>query len=280
IINTRLNISEIAEKNSVSSPSVSIISQRDVFQDNTESHRKRFPIDENLEIGTFTHLNLNSLLTKTINDLPNQKYYAEPNIYPDKRRPDGFILEDNKFIYQRITNPKIGNHLRSKIELDPLNLDHIKGTQFDFTNDISDENLIDKIEKYQSKDTLLVIVGTRWHLYNEIKHLPIDYRIKYPQNIRVISHNLGADLIGLRGKDKDIFERIIDLNVDHDLNSLKALYNYDLSSVNTHNTEELKTDLIQKKLIKEDFNELFNFDKINKKNPKEKQLDLDPFLNL
>jgi len=95
-------------------------------------------------------------------------------------------------------------------------------------------------------------------LYDEIKQIPIDKRIKYPQNIRVISNNLGADLIGLEGNDKDLFERIIDLNLDRDLDSLKALYNYNLSSINIHTTEELKLDLIQKKLIKEDFSEHFH----------------------
>ena len=63
------------------------------------------------------------------------------------------------------------------------------------------------------------------------------------------------------------------------MDSLKALYNFDLSSINTHNTKELKEDLIQKGLIKEDFNEYFNFKILNKKEVNEKQLDLDYFLN-
>ena len=279
IMNTKLNISEIAEKNSVSSPSVSNISQRDVFQDNIEDHRERFPIDENLEIGSFTHLNINSLITKTINDLPNQKYYAEPNIYPDKRRPDGLILEDNNFIHQRLSNSQTGEDLKNKLELNPKNLDQIKSTQFDFTNDVSDENLIDKIEKYQSEDTLLFIVGTRWYLYDEIKNLPVDDKIKYAENVRIVSNNLGADLIGLEGNDKDLYDKIIEFNYNHDLNSLKMLYNYDLSSINNHNTQELREDLVQKGLIKADLNEYFNFDEVNKKDPEEKQLDLDHFLN-
>jgi hypothetical protein len=46
-----------------------------------------------------------------------------------------------------------------------------------------------------------------------------------------------------------------------------------------HNTEDLKEDLIQKNLIKENFSELFSFEIIYKKYEKEKQLDLDHFLN-
>jgi len=280
IINTKLNISEIAERNSVSSGSVSNISQSEVFKDDIDAHRERFPIDEHLEIGSYTHLNLNSLITKVYNDIPYQKYYTEPNIYSDKRRPDGLVLEDNNFIHQRLADSQIGEYLKDKLELDPRNLDQIKCTQFDFTNDISNENLIAKIEKYQSEDSLLVIVGTRWYQYDDIKNLPLDNRIKYPENVRVISHNLGVNLIGLESKDKELYEKIIDFNYDHDLDSLKTLYNYDLSSINTHNTEELKEDLIQKGLIKEDFNEYFNFEVINKKDDNGKQLDLDYFLNI
>ncbi len=279
IKNTKLNISEIAQKNGVSPPSVSSVSQNEVFKDNLDAHRERFPSDENLEIGNYSHLNLNSLLTRAINNIHKQKYYTEPNIYSDKRRPDGLILEDNNFIHQRLTNPQTGEYLRDKLELDPKNLDHVKSTQFDFTNDISYENLINKIEKYQSEDTLLVIVGTRWYPYDDIKHLPVDDRIKYPENVRVISHNLGVVLIGLEGRDKDFYNKIIDFNYNHELDSLKALYNYNLSSINTHSTEELKEDLIQKGLIKEDFYEYFNFEVINKKDDNGKQLDLDYFLN-
>ncbi|MHA2339974.1 MAG: hypothetical protein ACXACX_21960 [Candidatus Hodarchaeales archaeon] len=279
IMNTKLNISEIADKNNISSPSVSNISQRDVFQDNISLHRERFPIDQNLEIGSFTHLNINSLITRTVNKLPNQKYFAEPNIYSDKRRPDGLILEDNKFMHKRMLNPQNGEYLRECLEINYKDLESIESIQFDFTNDIRDENIIHKINKYQSENTLLFIVGTRWYFYDEIKHLPQDNKIKYPENVRVISHNLSADLIGLKGEDKALYDKIIELNYDRDLDSLKALYNYDLSSINTHNTQELKEDLIQKGLIKENFNEYFSFDEFNEKDPKEKQLDLDHFLN-
>ena len=97
--------------------------------------------------------------------------------------------------------------------------------------------------------------------------------------MRVISHNLGAHLIGLEGREKDLYNKIIEFNYDHDLDSLKALYNNDLSAIKTHNTEELKEDLIQKGLIKESFSEFFKFDILNKKDDKEKQLDLNHFLN-
>ena len=72
---------------------------------------------------------------------------------------------------------------------------------------------------------------------------------------------------------------IIDFNNRHELEALKTLYNEDLSNIPIHNTEKLKKVLIQKNLIREDFNEYFNFEIINNKDISEKQLDLDHFLN-
>ena len=109
--------------------------------------------------------------------------------------------------------------------------------------------------------------------------MPIDYKIKYPENVRVVSNDLGAAFIGLEGKEKSLYEKIMEFNYDHDLNSLKMLYNYDLSSINNHDTRELKEDLIQKGLINENFNEYFHFPNLKTDEKNEKQLDLDYFLN-
>ena len=55
---------------------------------------------------------------------------------------------------------------------------------------------------------------------------------------------------------------------------------YDLTSINIHNTEELKEALTKKGLIKEDFSDYLNYGVIYKKDSKVEQLDLDHFLNL
>lgn len=279
ILNNKFKMSVIAERNGVSLTSVSNISQRKVFQDNIDAHRKRFPNDKNLEIGTYTHLNLNSLLTRVIENSFNQKYYAEPQIYSENRHPDGLILENDNFLHQRLMNPNIGEYLSDKLGVDPKSIDQIKSTQFDFTNDVSDENLITKIKKYQSKDSLLVIVGTRWYQYSDTKCVPYDDMVKYPENVRVISHNLAAILFGFHGENKEIYDKIIDFNNRHELEALKTLYNEDLSNIPIYNTEKLKKVLIKKNLIREDFNEYFNFEIIKNKDISEKQLDLDHFLN-
>ena len=190
------------------------------------------------------------------------------------------ILEYNNFLKQRLTNPKNGKKLVKRLGISPKDIKKIKATQFDFSNDISDENVINKIEKYQSPGTLLFIVRTKWDYYNEIKELPNNDIIKYPENIKIISHDLFADLIGISGKDREIFNNIITLNNNKDLVALKALYNYDLSSVNINNTNHFKEELIQKKLIKEDFNEYFKFENLKSEDKIEKQLELDYFINI
>ena len=275
---TNSNIQEIASLHGVSSPTVSQISQDLVFKGDIDAHRERFPFDQSLELGTYNHLNINAIVTNAIHESYNQKYYSEPNIYPDKRKPDGLILENNNFLHDRLTNPKNGQYLSEMLKIDSKKLDHIKATQVDFTNNISDENIVNKIEKYQSKDTLLMIVGTRWYPYKETKPLSEDSSIKYPENIKVISHDLFADFINLEGENRDSYNKVIDLNYDHDLNSLKAFFNYDLSFINTHDTRELKEDLMQTGLIKENFDEYFDFEVLNNKNDNRKQINLDYFL--
>ena len=60
---------------------------------------------------------------------------------------------------------------------------------------------------------------------------------------------------------------------------MKALYANNLSLIKSHNTQELKEDLIQNRFIQENFEDYFSFDELIKNDSKEKQLDLDHFLN-
>ncbi|MFX1294625.1 MAG: hypothetical protein ACFFD2_07205 [Promethearchaeota archaeon] len=275
---TRLNIGEIAELRGVSRTSVSEISINCVYEENLENHRDRFPFDKSFKLGTYNHLCFNSITSKAIKDLSNQKYYSEPNIYPDKRRPDGVILEDSNYLYERLNNSKNGNYLTNVLEINLNDILRIKATQIDYTNNIDDENILAKIQKYQSSDTFLLIVGTRWHLHDEVKKLPESDLIKYPENIRVISHDLFTDLVGMKGENREIFNRVIDFNYDRKLASLQLLYHFELSLVDTHDTEDLKRDLIQKKLIEQDFSEYFNFEELKRDNNDGKQLNLKYFL--
>jgi len=280
VLNTNLNLQEIAEKCGVGRKTIARISQTDIFQDNINAHQIRFPKDLDMEIGTFTHKNINSVLTVVVDRNSSSRYYSEPKIFPDLRSSDGIIPEYNNFLGERLKNPKNGRYLVEALGISPKDMWNIKATQFDFTNDLCEENILNKIEKYQSPGTLFLIVGTKWISYSDVKELPNNDIIKYPKNIRIISHELFADLIGISGKDRMLFNNIIDLNNNKNLEALKILYNYDLSSNNIYNGNQLKEELIQKGLIKKKFSEFFNFDVLNKKDDEEKQLDLGHFLNL
>ncbi|MHA1987572.1 MAG: hypothetical protein ACW98D_13115 [Promethearchaeota archaeon] len=277
IQNSNLNLREIAKKSGVHRKTVSSISQNTVFSDDINDHKIRFPKDLDLEIGTYTHKNINSIATIVVND-SNSKYFSEPKIFPDTRSSDGIIPEYNNFLKLRLKDPNIGEDLVKTLGIAP-NCQAIKATQFDFTNDISEENIIRKIEKYQSPETILFIVGTKWDYFNEVERLPNNSIIKYPQNIKIISYNLFADLIGICGEERETLDKVIEFNNNKDLDALKTLYNHELSFIDTYNTNALKDELIQRKLIKNDFDEYFHFTNLKSEEKIEKQLDLDYFLN-
>ena len=70
----------------------------------------------------------------------------------------------------------------------------IKAFIFDFTIDLTDSNILSKIEKYQRYDVFLFIVGYDWTLSKQIGNIPKDSKILYPENIRVMN-NLALFLI-------------------------------------------------------------------------------------
>ena len=108
--------------------------------------------------------------------------------------------------------------------------------------------------------------------------MPKDERIKHPQNVRVISHELAADFLGLEDKEKKLYDEIIDHNIDCNLNSLQGLYHNELSKINNYNIDDLRQDLIQKDLIKENFDEYFQFEALEIKDKNKKQSNLDYFI--
>jgi len=168
-------------------------------------------------------------LTGYFNDKGEEKFFAEPRIYPGVSKGcDGLILNDNSYLQNRLKNSYNGeiSKLIHGMLADSINnqFDHIKAIQFDFTNDITDQNIIDKSIKYERPDLMLYIVGTNWYPYDPIKKLPNDSSILYPENTKVISNELLADFIGLQGEDRNRFEHIINLNYDKNIDSLKTFF--------------------------------------------------------
>lgn len=124
---------------------------------------------------------------------------------------DNFLLNLNSDNYLSL-NKRILNELKLHIN----ELSGINAFMFDYTNDISEENIKNIVKKYQKKDKLLFVVGTRW--LRKYKKRVIDTRYR---NIRIIKHDLFFEIIGIRGAILKIFKHIIELNYIFDLNSLR-----------------------------------------------------------
>ena len=140
--------------------------------------------------------------------------------------------------------------------------------QFDFTNNIIDENIIEKSLKYQNPDLMLYIVGTKWYPHDRVKFLPKHEGILHPDNIKVISHDLFAEFIGLKADALENYEQIIDLNYNSDISTLKSIH--ESNQVRWNDSSALKKDLLEKKLIRKSMNEYFQIPK--KSDKKQKKL--------
>jgi hypothetical protein len=264
---TNLTMNQIANLRQVSITSIRKISEK--IQDSTidYDHSIRFPQDKTIYVGRETHKGINNELTIHLKENFNTLYVSEPRIYPNSRMgTDGLIPNDKNFLQDRLTNEKNGNYLANEIfninSLNPEELKkfkHIKAIQVDFTSDISDDNIISKTIKYESPDTLTMIVGTQWYNYEDTKALPPDHseynQILYSENTKVISHNLFADFVGLEKENLQKINEIIQYNYNHDLDSLISIN--DSNDTKTFNTQDLKEYLINNQLIKKDFEEYF-----------------------
>ena len=268
IKNTNLNLSKIADSYGISPHTVKKFAKKDIFKSDIKSYNERFPLtDIHRHLGTSTHHCILDELTRFF-DKNQENFYAEPKIYPGESKGcDGLILNDNKFLQDRLKDSNNSEDLSLLVHGIPVSsldnqFDHIKGIHFDFTNDITDENIINKCVKYERPDLMLYIVGTHWYPYDPIKTLPNDKSIKFPENNNVISHELFADFIGLKGESKNIFGQIINLNYEEDVDSLVRIHKE--NNLNWNNKARLKEDLIAKGLVKRSINEYFKIPRQSK----------------
>lgn len=275
IKSTNLNQAEIADKYSITRHSVRRFAKEDVYTTDVKGFKSRFPKDFSSELGIETHKCVLDEVTKFFNTKYDEKFISEPGIYPGSpnKGSDGLILNNENFLQKRLQDPKNTIDLSLLIHDIPaksLNnqFDHIKAVQVDFTNDITDRNIIEKCGKYQDPNLMLYIVGTRWYPYESVKELPNDEAILYPENLKVINHELFADLIGLQGEAKEHYDQIIDLNYNRNISALKKIHN--LNDIEWNGTKSLKADLIEKGLIRKYINEYFEIPR--KSNSKQKRL--------
>ena len=203
-------------------------------------------------IGTQFHILLNDLLTLHFDNL-NIYYFSEPAVYPTTR-PDGLLLKEDilDFFINR-------EEFLALLNISLNNLQTIKVFVFDYTSDLSDYNIVSKIEKYQRNDIFLFIVGYHWTLSNQIKNLPNDSKILYPENIRVIDIDLFRNIFKFPDNLSKKLEYLLDLV---DKNNLYTLTNeVRLEKQKLHKKEMLLKVLKSKGLIKFEISEYLNFKK-------------------
>ncbi|WP_371805711.1 hypothetical protein [Candidatus Lokiarchaeum ossiferum] len=184
-------------------------------------------------------------------------YYTNPKIYQDETIvADGLILNDTQFLQYRLTSQGDGKNLAAQFDIDAGKIAHVKALQFIYTTDLSWENLIETSLKYQRMDVMLFIVGLSWPLQSEqCISLPQDSQIEYPDNIRIIRHNLFADLVGLKEDYKMQYNLIVHYCQSTNVKALKTI----LHSLNNHlyTNSDLKDDLKRKGLIRDTVQEFF-----------------------
>ena len=133
---------------------------------------------------------------------------------------DSFLLNINCYLENRILN---SSKLLHELRLEGINLSNIKGFLFDYTADVSDKNISSKIRKYQKKDMLLFIVGTKWKKNKKERVINTIYK-----NVRVIRYDLFAELIGFKDIFLNKFKQICKIFDNDNLgnDSLEDLYTF------------------------------------------------------
>ncbi|MFX1259342.1 MAG: hypothetical protein ACFFAN_15920, partial [Promethearchaeota archaeon] len=251
IINTNLNISQIQDiirsyGLDISRKTISLHAEQYLFKNDKEGYNQRFPMDFDKLKGNLVHTALRYLLTNFFDKYyENVKYYSEIMIFPPSmKKADGIILniDSYNFLQKRFEDIKVKRYLNSKMNLTMLNTLSIHVIQCDFTNNTSEENLADKMEKYQNPYILLIIVDTK--INNKNKIIPINFETtsNYIHNVRIIGYSIFSKFIGLRGIHRDIFNKIVKFNNSDNLEGLENIITQ-LADLKTYSTDDLRDDI-------------------------------------
>ena len=210
---------QIAQKHGVSDTTVGRISINEIEGVQPDfNHEDRFPKDLYADLGTVLHNILKHLITIHFWSI-DLKIYSEiiVNFNPDVSVDNFFLnVKSHDYLYRVLDRNR---HLAREMRLDINDLRKINAFMFDYTSDVSKKNIKTKAMKYQKKDKLFFIVGTRWP--RKYKKRTIDTNYK---NIRIIKHDLFAELIRIDGDLLKTFEYIIELNYVFDLNALREFF--------------------------------------------------------
>jgi hypothetical protein len=214
-----------------------IISEAEKAKYYANKGSKTFQIQEQ-EISLI-RTNINAFLTVYFNKF-GINYYSNPEIYPENQNVvNGLILNDAKFLHQILLKPKIGSKLIQELNIDTQSLTHFKAFQFIYSNDLSQQNISDYCAKYYNPEILHFIVSIKnvSKLELELIDALIQERdIQHGETIKCISYDSFANFLGLKGKNRNDFLKIIDFSK-----------NFNSSTIMYHHTEELREILKQKK---------------------------------
>ncbi len=206
--------------------------------------------------GTLVHRIINELLTIYFKNYQEIKYFSVPVIYPT-RKPDGLILKSRKLI----SLLKANENILHKINLDINILNKVKVIVFDFTSDVSQRNIMDKIIKYQHPDLLLFIIGVRWYYDIPYLKVPEDRGVIGKKKIKIISIEDFCELFSIPLELIQELESILKLAIDRDIDSLSKISL--LANEELYNTDSLHAELIQNGKIKENIQEFLDLGLIN-----------------
>lgn len=207
--------------------------------------------ERSARMGQISHILINDLLTHFFKSL-GIFYFSEPRVYPDVI-PDGLLL-----ITEELFNLLLSNkHIINSLKIEPSDLASVKSLVVDFTSDTTENNILNKVRKYQKSDVMLFIVGTFWYSDDPIMRLPQDDLVFHPENIKIFSYKILLELFNLDKKFRQLFENITSSIANNNLEKLEDLRND--RDIFRYGSEDLKKLLIKDGLIQEKISEYLNF---------------------
>ena len=182
------------------------------------------------------------------------KYFVEIPIYPS-RRPDELLIVNKRLLELIFKNDLIAKILNITYHT----FKNLKIIAIEITSDLSDLNLVKKILKYQRPDVFLLIVGYNWYFDDLKKMVPKDNRVIFPENIRILSIELFAQLIGMSENDLEKIKYYEHLTENYGIKTLKK--EPVLPREELFHKGDLKKELIELNLIECQISEYLNFGK-------------------
>ncbi|MHA1490440.1 MAG: hypothetical protein ACTSRI_12395 [Promethearchaeota archaeon] len=256
------SLTRIAEHYEVSRRSVTDIAKKILNPDlfNIRFNDSFFSLYRN--IGITSHKNINYLLTSKLKCF----YYSEIKIFLNNDvRIDGLLINHEEFSQKVLV-------YYSDLNLNILNYKFIL---FDFTSNLDENNIINKVKKYYTPYTILFIVGIT-DMPSKVVEFPSNIKFsekekeKYLKNVKIIRYDLFIELMSLNEDEINIFNSIVNnninvnkYNINSNLEELSKLENILSEKYNFNHINDLKEFLKNYKDLKQEFIKIQNFKRDN-----------------